>query len=379
MRVRVAIVFLIHGLVVSTWVSRIPAIQTALSLSPATLGLTLLAAALGSLVSMPLAGMLIDREGSGRVTLQGGILFCLSLPLLGLASNAWWLGAALFVYGAAAGAMDVGMNAQGVALEERSGRSLMSGLHALFSTGGMLGSVAGGWIAARGVAPLIHFSVACVILLAAELAVARRLIADYQHPTMLPAAGLSRIPRSVLALAAIAFIFFLAEGAIADWSAIYLREFLLAGPGTAAMGYAAFSVTMAIGRFGGDLVIEWLGRRRTLQVFSLVAAAGLALALAAYNTPLALAGFGVVGAGCCVIVPVAFAASGRVEGLSKGAGMAAVTGCGYFGLLVGPPLIGFTAQALTLRSALFLVVLLTAAAAVLARAVRDPAPEPRGS
>lgn len=369
-RLRVSVIFLVHGLVVATWVSRIPAIQSALQLDPGRLGLTLLAAAVGSLVSMPLAGILIDREGSGRVTTQASILFCLSLPLLAWAVNGYWLAGALFVYGAAAGAMDVGMNAQAVAVEQHYGRSLMSSFHALFSAGGMAGSALGGLVAAGAIAPLVHFSTAAAILLAIALVAARDLYPDHQHMDI-PAPVPTRIPRSVVGLAAIAFVFFLSEGAMADWSAIYLREFLAAGPGTAAMGYAAFSVTMALGRFGGDAVIERLGRRRTLEVFSLVAASGLGLALAARSTTAALAGFALVGAGCCVIVPVAFAAAGRVEGVSKGVGMAAVTGCGYLGLLLGPPLIGFTAQVLTLRTALLLVVLLSAGGALLARTVRE--------
>lgn len=356
---------------VATWVSRIPAIQTALHLDAGRLGLTLLAAALGSLVSMPITGMLIDREGSGRVTVQGGILFCLSLPLLALATNGAWLAAALFVFGAGAGSMDVGMNAQAVAVEQRYGRSIMSSFHALFSAGGMIGSAIGGLIAAGAIAPMIHFSVASVILLVTALIASRNLVEDHEHPTLLPPPGPTRIPKAVVGLAAIAFVFFLSEGAMADWSAIYLREFLGAGPGTAAMGYAAFSVTMAIGRFFGDAVIERLGRRRTMEVFSSVAALGLAGALVAGTTPLALIGFAVVGAGCSVIVPVAFAAAGRVTELSKGLGIAAVTGFGYLGLVLGPPLIGFTAQLLTLRVALILVVFLCASGALLARTVKD--------
>jgi MFS family permease len=145
-----------------------------------------------------------------------------------------------------------------------------------------------------------------------------------------------------------------------DWDAIYLREFLSAGVGTAALGYAAFSLLMLAGRMVGDVAIGRMGRTRTVRSFSLVAAAGLALATAARSIPLALAGFGLVGAGCSVIVPVAFAGAGRIEGISKGAGMAAVSGAGYAGLLLGPPLIGFTAQGFGLRVALALLVLLAA-------------------
>lgn len=364
LRVRVSVVFLIQGLVVATWVSRIPQIQTALKLSPGILGLVLLAAAAGSLASMPLTGWLIDREGSGRVSLVSGICFCLTLPLLALAPCAIGLAAALFAFGAAAGAMDVAMNAQAVFVEDMHGRSLMSSFHALFSAGGMFGATLGGFAAARGVPPRIHFFMAAAAFLLLTVVSARGLAEDHRHA---PAPVLSGIPRRALALAAVAFIFFLTEGAIADWSAIYLREFLAAGPGTAAMAYALFSVVMTVGRLGGDPVIDWLGTVRTLRVFSLIAAAGLALVVLAQNLPIAFTGFALVAAGCCVIVPVAFAAAGRVPGISKGVGLAGVTGAGYFGLLAGPPMIGFTAQWTNLRLALLLLVALTACTTLLAR------------
>lgn len=369
MRVRISLIFLVHGLVVATWVSRIPAVQEALRLSHATLGLTLLMAALGSLVSMPLAGVLIDREGSGRVTAQGSALFCLSLPLLAFAPNPWWLGAALFVYGAAAGAMDIGMNAQAVAVEDAHGRSIMASVHALFSLGAMAGSLAGGLLAGMGVHPRVHMSGAAVVLLVVVLASARNLIEDHSHAPIPPAR--IRIPARVAGLAAIAFAFFLAEGAMGDWTGVYLNDTLGSGQGVAALGYAAFSALMVVGRIVGDRVIERLGRRRTLEVFSIVAAIGLAAAMAAPTVWLALAGFGLVGAGCSVIVPVCFAAAGRFPGLSKGVGMAAVTGSGYVGLLVGPPLVGFAAQAFTLKVALVLVAGMMATGAVLARTVRE--------
>ncbi len=370
MRLRVSLIFLVHGLIVSTWASRIPAIQSGLHLAPGALGLTLLAAALGAICSMPLTGWIIDREGSGPLTTQSTLAFCAVLPLLALASSPAMLAGALFLFGFAAGAMDVGMNAQAVAVEERQGRSMMASFHALFSTGGMAGAALGGAVASLNVSPLVHFACAALALAILGMISARNLLPDHHHPASPPSFA-GHVPKAVVGLAAIAFTFFMAEGAIADWSAIYLREFQSAGPGRAAMGYAAFSVTMAIGRFLGDRVIDRLGRRRTLEVFSLIAAAGLALALAAPRFSIALAGFAMVGAGCCVIVPVAFAAAGRVPGLSKGAAMAAVTGLGYAGLVLGPPLIGFLAEAFTLRYALILVVLLCASGFLLARTEPD--------
>ena len=363
-RIRVSLIFLIHGLVVATWVSRIAEVQKSLALAPGMFGTILLAAAAGSLFSLPLTGRLIDRRGSGPTTLYSSVAFCVALPLLGWASSPTALSAALFVCGAAAGSMDVSMNAQAVAVEQRSGRSMMSSFHALFSGGGMVGAALGGFVASRGVSPLTHFATAAVVLSMLAMVSARQLVEDHAHGSA-PSFSILRIPRRAFALAAVAFIFFMVEGAMGDWDAIYLREFLGSGPGTAALGYAAFSFTMLIGRLVGDTVIARLGRSRTVRVFSLIAAAGLAVATAAWNVPVALFGFALVGAGCCVIVPVAFAGAGRISEMSKGAGIAAVSGAGYIGLLLGPPLVGFTAQVFSLRIALALLVLLTVSVAML--------------
>lgn len=360
-RQRVSLIFLIHGLGGSAWFSRIPQIQAALHLSPGVLGSTLLAAAVGSVLSMPLTGRLIDREGSARVALISTVLFCLATPLMALANSALTLAAALLLFGAAASSMDVAMNAQAVAVEDRLGRSLMASFHALYSLGAMGGALLGGWAAAHTVAPLIHFFASGIALAAMGAVVARKLVEDRQHA---PPPSLFPIPKGVLALAAVAFCFFMTEGAMADWSAIYLRDNLAAGPGTAALAYAAFSVTMTGGRIFGDRIIDSLGRTRTLRFFSLLAAAGIAVAVTSRALPLSIAGFALVGAGCCVIVPVAFAGAARVPGLSKGVGMAAVTGAGYAGLLAGPPLVGFTAEIAGLRVALGLLAALCASVAL---------------
>ncbi len=368
--------FLVHGLVVSTWVSRIPAVQARLGLNNGVLGVTLLGTACGSVLAIPLCGWLVTRFGSRAVTSWSTFGFCCALIPISLASNAPELAAALFLFGAMGGTMDVAMNVQGVEVEKALGKPTMSRFHAMFSIGGMAGAALGGAAAARGVDPELHFAAAALLcavvagLGAGGMIVSRtRETAGQAH--RLP---LGKIPAGLLAVSGIAFCMLLSEGAMADWTAVYLRQTLAAGPGTAASGYAVFSAAMAAFRLSGDAITLRLGNVRTARVGSLVAAGGVFCAIAATSARWALPGFAAAGAGFSVIVPLAFGAGGRVEGVSPGAGIATVTGFGYVGFLIGPPVIGFTAQALTLRTALGIVVLFSLASAMLAGWVKEETP-----
>jgi len=365
-RVSVAVLFLVHGLVFSNWVSRIPDVQSHLGLRASELGLALLGVAAGSIVSMPIAGILMARSGTAVVAAGSSLAFCVALGLPALARNAAELGIALGVLGLGAGAMDVSMNAQGVAVEERYGRSLMSSLHALFSIGGMAGAAFGGAVASAGIEPSLHLAGAggaCFVLVA--LAVPN--LVPHDHHAFGGGRPGMRITARLLVLAAVAFCFFLGEGAIADWSAIYLRKEAGAGAGTAALGYAVFSAVMAVGRLTGDWLINRFGRFRLMRAGSGVAALGLSVALALGTLPAALAGFGLTGAGCSIIVPMVFAAAGRIRDLPAGGALTVVTATGYLGLFAGPPSIGFLADAVGLRTALVVVVVLLSSGALFAR------------
>ncbi|MGA8029767.1 MAG: MFS transporter [Bryobacteraceae bacterium] len=362
------VLFLVHGFIVGTWVSRIPAVQSGFHLSNGILGLTLLSSALGAICSIPITGRLIDRLGSKKVTSVSSIVFCLGLTLPGLAFNTISLAGALFVLGAIGAAMDVSMNAQGVEVEKALGKPTMSRFHAMFSSGAMAGAGAGGWVAARGIGLLPHFSASAMLNLIAILAILPLLLERHAGASR-PRASLSlrKIPRVLLALSAIGFCILLSEGAMADWTAVYLRQSLNAGPGIAAEGYAVFSAAMAIFRFLGDLITARLGPLRTLRAGSLVAAAGLVWALCMHVPAWTLPGFAVTGAGLSVIVPLVFGGGGKVESINPGAGIAAVTGIGYTGFIIGPPTIGFASQLITLRYALLIVVACCLIAAWLSR------------
>ncbi|MDQ2712538.1 MAG: MFS transporter [Acidobacteriota bacterium] len=369
------VLFLVHGLVVATWVSRIPAVQSALGLANGVLGLTLLSSAVGAVSSIPFAGFLVSRYGSKKVSAASSVLFCLSLVPLGLAFNAITLSLALLFSGAVAAAMDVSMNAQGVEVEKELGAPTMSRFHGMFSLGGMIGAGLGGLLAAHGIKVPLQFSSSAGLNLIAVL-IASPFLLDTHRATekadhRLP---LNKIPRVLFALSAIGFCILLSEGAMGDWTAVYLKQVLHAGAGTAATGYAVFSASMAIFRFLGDIITARLGPFLTVRTGSLVAAAGLLWALSMRSPDWALPGFAVAGAGFSVIIPLVFGSGGRVESISPGAGIATVTGIGYLGFIIGPPAIGFASQLFTLRIGLGIVVACCFISALLAASMRSLAP-----
>lgn len=363
--------FLLHGLVVATWVARIPAVKAHLHLSDGVLGATLLWSAVGALFGIPITGILLTRWGPRLVSIGSTILFCLALVPLAYAPNAVALGASLFFYGAVAASMDVAMNAHGVAVEKALCKPTMSRFHGWFSSGGMAGAGLGGLIAAHQVDVTLHFDISALVYGIATLAFgplllrAKEPVSRTQH--RLP---LKQIPPVLYAICAIGFCILLAEGAMADWTAVYLRQDLSAGPGIAAAGYSVFSAAMAVSRFLGDWITAKLGAARLVLCGTLLSVLGMSWALVAPSAPAALPGYAIVGAGFSSIIPLVFGAGGRIEGINPGAGIATVTGLGYLGFIVGPPTIGFLSELVTLRGALWFVVACCLFAAALSFSLR---------
>jgi MFS family permease len=362
--------FLVHGLVVSTWVSRIASVKSALQLGDGALGLALLGTAVGSVTAIPLCGALVVRRGSRAIARWTAAGFCLSLLAIPLAYDTMSLFAALLFYGAMAGANDVAMNAQAVATEKLLGTPTISRFHAMFSIGGIAGAAAGAFLAGRGVPSAAHLIWAAVIFLAFALS-ATPLLGDTRNgvATGTGRPSLRHLSMPLLALSTIGFCIFLSEGAIADWTGVYLKQVLHASDGLAPVGYAVFSAAMAIFRLAGDAITLRIGRAATIRYGGAIAAAGLSFALLVQSPYWALAGFAAAGAGFSSIIPLAFAAGGRIPELSEGAGVATVSGLGYLGFLVGPPAIGFLSELSSLRVGLFLLVVLSVAAAALVSVV----------
>jgi len=351
------VLFLVHGLVVSTWISRIPAVQIKLHLNNFVLGLTLLSSAIGAMCAIPIAGNLVGKLGTKRVAVWASVGLCACLVLPALAVNAATLAVALFIYGAWAAAMGVAMNSQAVEVENALKKPTMSRFHAMFSLGAMAGAAVGGVIAARGYGTVGHFAVSGAVNGLAILAIRGMLLETHDaHKSVDHRLPFSKMPRVLLALSAIAFCMFLSEGAMADWIALYMRQVLKAGQGTAAYGYSVFAGAMATMRLLGDIVTARLGSYRAVRNGSLLAAIGVIWALCVREPLWAMPGFGLAGCGFSIIVPLVFSAAGRVKGVSAGAGIATVSGIAYLAFIAGPPAIGFLSQVMTLRGALLVVV-----------------------
>jgi HAD superfamily hydrolase (TIGR01509 family) len=365
-RIAITVFFLGDGLLLGSWAARIPAVQRHADLTSSELGLALFAMSLGALVSMPLAGLLGERIGSRVVTVAALLTGGASLFLASLAGGLGGLALVLVAFGAAFGATNVAANAQGVALERLYGRSILSSFHAAFSTGGLAGAGLGALVAGAGIGPRAHFGTLALTLAGIGLIGGRRLLPPNVGEAP-PAPILARPPRPLLVLGAAAFFTLLAEGAAADWSAVYLSQSLGATAAVAALAYTGFSLAMAASRTVGDRLNGRLGPAALARLGGLLAATGLALALAVGTTSAALAGFAAMGAGLGVVVPVVFRAAGSTPGVPAGVGIAAVSTIGWLGFLAGPPAIGFAAGAVGLRSALVIVVVATAMVALLSR------------
>ncbi len=353
-RLAVAAIFCLNGLALANWIARIPDIKQQLGLNDQLLGLVLFFAAGGALLAQPTVGWLISRVGSRRMTTLMVVAFCLSVILPGLAADVPTLMGALFILGACNGGLDVAMNAQAALVEQRYDRPIMSSFHGLWSIGGLLGAALGGLLATWGVAVGVHlFGVALVITSIALLAT-RWLLADAgEHHDAGPSFALP--PRALLLLGFIAFGVLLCEGAIADWSAVYLRESLHSTPGIAATGYAVFSLLMAAGRLTGDGLALRLGPAWVVRGGGALVALGIGLAIVSGVPLIAIVGFGLIGAGLACSFPLLLSAAARTPGVAASTAIAAIATTGYTGFLVGPPLIGTLAEAVTLRGALGLL------------------------
>ena len=370
----VKLLFFLNGALFATWASRVPAVQAARGLNNGELGLALLAMASGAVVAMPTAGWLGARFGSDKVCKATALVYCALLPGLVLAPNFALFALTLFGFGMVHGGLDVAMNAQAIAVEKRYGRPIMSSFHALWSTGGLTGAALGGLLAGQGLKPLAHFAVVAVLLAGAALLTFPHLLERAGAPVEAsgkhaPTPMFTWPTRSLLALGAIALCIMVGEGAMADWSAVYLRNTIGTKESLAAAGYAAFSIAMAGGRFLGDRLTARFGPMNLARAGGLVAAAGLLLALMFQNTAVALAGFACVGLGFATIVPMVFSAAGHRPGANPDIAVASVTTLGYLGFLVGPPLIGFVAELVGLRYSLGMIVATSLVAAMLAPAL----------
>ena len=361
------IAFFIAGFTLAAWAPLVPYAKARAGLDEATLGLLLLCLGAGSILAMPVAGILATRFGCRRVLIGGTLLICLALPLLATASSMPLLVATLFVFGAGLGCVDSTVNLQAVIVGRASGRNMMSGFHGLFSVGGIAGAAGVSALLALGLSPLWAIVVVIVLTLAALLKAAPHLL-PYGSESSGPAFA---VPHGVvLFIGLLCFTVFLAEGAMLDWSAVFLTTEKNIGEAYAGLGYAAFALTMTAGRLTGDTIVKRLGARRVIVVGGIFAAAGMALATLAPSWEVSLLGYALVGMGCSNIVPVLYTAVGKQTVMPEHIAVPAITTLGYAGILAGPAAIGFIAHASSLSMAFLLIAAMLVAVAISGRILR---------
>ncbi|CAM5340099.1 MFS transporter [Streptomyces pseudogriseolus] len=368
-RYAVGAVFAVHGAVTGSFATRVPWIQDHAGVSAGQLGLALAFPALGASLAMPLAGSISHRFGA-RTALRGLLaLWTLALVLPSLAPNLLTLCLALFVYGATAGMSDVAMNALGVEVENRLDRSIMSGLHGMWSVGAVVGSAAGTLAAHLGADARLHHALAASVLTVVGFAACAWVLDLQPAEDEEPPPRFALPPRSALLIGAIGFCAVFAEGASLDWSAVYLRDQLETSAGLAAACTTGFTLTMAVARIAGDRVVDRYGAVRTVRASGAVALLGGLLIVFAGHPAVAMTGFALMGLGIAVVVPLCFAAAGR-SGANPSLAIAGVATITYTSGLIAPSAIGMLAQATSLMVSFVLVTLLTCGIAGFAGVLR---------
>ncbi|MGW6295297.1 MFS transporter [Streptomyces sp. NPDC055058] len=368
-RYAVAAVFAVHGAVTGSFATRVPWIQDHAGVSAGQLGLALAFPALGASIAMPVAGRVSHRFGA-RAALRGLLaLWTASLVLPSLAPGLLTLCLALFTYGATAGMSDVAMNALGVEVENRLDRSIMSGLHGMWSAGALVGSAAGALAAHLGTDARLHHLLAAAVLTAVGVTACRWVLDLQPAEDEDPPPRFALPPRSALLIGAIGFCAVFAEGASLDWSAVYLRDRMDASAGLAAACTTGFTLTMAVARIAGDRVVDRFGAVRTVRASGVVAVLGGLLIVLADHPATAMAGFALTGLGIAVVVPLCFAAAGR-SGTNPSLAIAGVATITYTSGLVAPSAIGMVAQATSLMVSFAVVTVLSCGVAGLAGVLR---------
>ncbi|HGE6717590.1 MFS transporter [Serratia sp. OLHL2] len=365
-------IFFLAGLGMAAWAPLIPFVKARLGIDDGALGLLLFCLAAGSMAIMPFAGYLIAKLGCRAVLLGAGALLCIDLPLLALLDAPLLMGAALGVFGAVNGIMDVAMNSQAIIVERESGQAKMSGFHGFYSLGGIAGAGGVSLLLLAGLTPaqaicLIALLIAILLLIVAGDLLAHGGIGERRQG----GARWALAHGKILFIALLCFFVFLTEGAMLDWSALFLHAERGVAKSQAGIGFTLYAVAVACGRLYGDRLIGAVGRFRTLLLGSLCAAAGVLLTV---TVPLASAAFGglmLAGLGIANIVPILFNAVGNQKQVPPGQAFPAVTLVGYLGLLTGPALIGFIANYTTLALAFGCTLLCLLLVSISAKAVTN--------
>jgi fucose permease len=350
--------FMALGVLAGTWGAHITSVKARYALSDATLSLVLLAAAVGAVLSLFIAGRIIGRFGVRNVAVFAALLMSLLLAVVLEFPSVVALLPVMLIFGGSSSLFDVAINTEGSELESLGGRAIMSNLHGMFSVGGMTGAAIASYMLDLGVAPRLQLFAACGgIAIVAFIASRGMLEARAARGDEGEKAHFAWPKGLLLIIGLLIFAGMTAEGVMYDWSVLYLEQDVGMPQAQAALGYAAFSAAMGLARFGGDFLRARYSDQLLLRFGASVATAAMAAVLISASPRVAFIGFVLVGAGLAPVAPILFNAATRVPGVSRAAAIASVTSIGYSGFIISPPLIGSIATATSLTTALGVVVL----------------------
>lgn len=337
------------GLCFSSWASRIPDIKAALHLSEATLGSILFAVPLGQLAMMPFSGKLITRFGSHNILLFAIIMYTINLSCLGLTPNSWTLALGLFFFGIFGNLSNISVNTQGVYTESLFKRTIMSSFHGMWSLAGFVGAFVGLGMLAFKLNPFEHFAIVNILVLSLISFNIKYLIKVAEKPQPKKEKRLSKPDRMLFWLGMIGFCCMASEGVMFDWSGIYFKDVVKAPGALVILGYTSFMIMMASGRFFGDRFIGKLGRKKVMQISGIVISTGLFTAVIFPYLISCTIAFMCVGLGVSTIIPTLYSIAGKHPTIPTGEALTAVSSVSFLGFLMGPPIIGYIAEAFGLQ------------------------------
>lgn len=343
-RIAVSVFFFCQGICFASWASRIPDLKTSLHLSEAALGSILLGLPIGQILTMPFSGRAVTRFGSKAVLRIAAICYAIALTNIGLATKPWHLALCLFIFGVCGNLCNISVNTQGVNAEALYGRSIMSSFHGVWSTSGFMGAIVGWLMMKLNVSPYVHFWIVAGFVILLELYFIKFLLQTVTNKTAASFKNI-RFPQGLLLkLGIIGFCCLSCEGCMFDWSGVYFKQVVNANGSWVSLGYAAFMITMATGRFTGDRLAERFSRKKMVQISGVLIFCGMMLAVLLPQLITATIGFLLVGFGVSSIVPLIFSTAAKAPNIPSGIAIATVSSIGFLGFLMGPPLIGYIAQ-----------------------------------
>jgi MFS family permease len=361
--------FFMCGIDFASWASRIPDVKEKLLLSDASLGTILLFAPIGSIVALPMAGAIIDKLGSRKITTIATFIYMLSMPFIGFSNTKTQLMAALFCFGFGGDLLNIAMNVQAVGVEKIYQKTIMASFHGVFSIGFMLGFALGGVVANAHISMGIHLAILGILTFVVGLLSYNFLLKTDEKPEQ--EQPLFALPdKSLWILALICLCGMMGEGAMADWSALYFKNLPDNHITFITAASTAFSVMMVFGRFLGDSIADKIGVKNMILVNCLLYGLGMIIALGISSPISVILGFGITGLGLSTIVPLCYSEAGRSKTMSSGLALAAITTVGMLGFLFGPVLIGYLSEMTNLRMALSLLILLATVSTILTRFIR---------